>query len=447
MNIRTNLIVALIVAAGAGWTLAQESPTADVKGRVGDPVTDIVYIPLQSDGSVDSSDLFDSMSGEMHWIAGSVTAFTRSFGLQTKGYSALPPERIEALMMDYPGVFEFAKHPETGADSLAVDQAKLGKLMADKKSGIRKWLASSQGKTIANLTKVEETWKDAPRHPRRIVVVMAGLHGVESQAEVMAKAIHTETNLPTAVFSYANDAPIDESAGLLVLHMQEFHQQYPNSKIALVTHSMGGLVSRAALELQAGSGNARSSVTTRTGIDQLIQVFPPNHGSALAEYGPLLEGAEKVYRLMNRRDRESRVLFSSIVDGFNEATTDLQPDSRFLRRLNACKRNENVRYTVIVGNAGPLKLRFAGFLGAVWNEISANVNEPEQVNQRVRSILTAAELQAGKGDGVVSIESAMLEDVEDTIMLPANHLSWNQLETEVGKQILAEVTKRLAVAL
>ena len=449
-NLLLFVAFATLIGGQGRWAHCQATTADTSTGALEDSnlTEDTVYIPLKADGSVDSADLFDSMSGELHWIAGSVTAFTRSFGIQNRGFNTIPKDRIDAMMGDYPGAFSYTRHPQTGIDCLAVDQEALGKLLADKKSGIRKWLASSQGKTIANLTKVESTWTDAERNPRRIVVVMAGLHGVESQAETMAEAIHETSNLPTAVFAYANDAPIDESAGLLVMHLQDFHQQYPKSKITLVTHSMGGLVSRGAIELQGGAGNARSSVTARTGIDQLIQVFPPNHGSALAEYGPVLEGAEKAYRLLNRdRSRDSRVLFSSIVDGFNEATTDLQPNSRFLKRLNACERNPNVRYTVIVGSGGPLKLRFAGLLGSVWNQISANVDEPAQLDRRIRSILTSEELQSGKGDGVVSIDSAMLEGVDDVVVLPAHHLSWNQLDTDEGQNILSEVTQRLAVAL
>lgn len=406
----------------------------------------ITYVELHR-GGVDCAELFEAVSGELHWVAGSITAFTRTFGIETEGTRRLPADSVQDLVRRFPDIFAYRDHPVTGRASLAVDVEALAERLADKKSGLRRWLAGVQHQSLATMAKVSSTWSSEILAPPRIIVVMAGLHGVESSAESVAKELHRRTNLPAYVFRYPNDAPIDESAGLLVMHLQDVHRQYPNSKITLVTHSMGGLVSRAAIELQ-WTTTPSWSVIDRTGVDQLIQVCPPNHGSALAEYGPLLEGAEQVYRIVNRRaERGSRVLLSSITDGFNEAPGDLKPGSRFLTTLNRRSRNPRVQYTILAGNDGPMRNGLTTLISTVWDRLSASVNEPEELDRRIREVLTCAELQKGSGDGVVALESARLDGVTDWQVLEMHHLVWNELDTDAGKEMLSAVANRLGISL
>lgn len=408
-----------------------------------------VRIPILG-GSVDSKVLFDAISQDLHWVAGSITAFTKTFEIPSSGESRVEKKTLDDLVRRFPKAFRY-EGSATNPSMLIVDTESLANQLANQKSGLRRFLAGIQGTNLTSLDKVEGTWAaDEVASPPRVVVVLAGLHGTETSAAEMAKAIHRRTNLPMCVFRYPNDGPIAESAGMFVLRMERFHQEHPRSNVTLVTHSMGGLVARAALEMNpaVASGNlVQSPVEQRTGIDQLIQICPPNHGSALAEYGPLLEGAEQLYRIVNRGGRRDRVLFRSIVDGFNEATSDLEPTSAFLRKLNACARNKNVEYTILLGDAGPLRPAMSLLVSGIWDTIATSVEEPAELDRRIRQVVECKELQQGKGDGVVSVTSAQLPGVADQVQLSMHHLVWNELDTEAGKRLMNEVCSRLGISL
>jgi hypothetical protein len=211
---------------------------------------------------------------------------------------------------------------------------------------------------------------------------------------------------------------------------------------------MGGLVARGALELPnlALSGAAKPWAE-QVGVDQLIQVCPPNHGSALAEYGQLLEGVEVLYRLVDRSSEKSEsALLKMITDGFNEASDDLQPDSDYLQALNKVGRAAGVRYTILAGAAGPLNPLATTLMSEVWDRVSTFVDKPMGLDRRVRQIIECEELQQGKGDGVVSLTSASLEGVEDTQTIDMHHLTWIDLESEAGRRMLSAVAASLKTA-
>lgn len=416
--------------------------TAPPANQAGTNQSTEVALPLYR-GGVNSKALFDAISGEMHWIAGSVTAFTQIFGAEASGPGAfLPQESVDELVRTYPDSFSYRDDLNGKHQELIVNVKGVSKRMAEKKSALREFLAGAQGRKLATLEKVESTWGSSGSEAPRIVVVMAGLHGVDSSAEDVALQLHERTNLPMAVFSYPNDGPILDSSKLLTQHLKEFRRQHARSQLTLVTHSMGGLVSRGALELQPHTA-------TQTGVDQLIQICPPNYGSALAEYGPLLEGAEQAYRLVSRRrsGRRDRVLFQAIVDGFNEASADLNPKSEFLTTLNSKPRNPNVRYSILAGNDAPLRGTMSNLVSSIWSRVAESINEPAELNRRIRNVLGCEELQKGKGDGVVKISSARLPDVDDFEVMPMHHLVWSELDTSEGKKMLDAVASRLGISL
>lgn len=414
-----------------------------VRGQSAAPLArvpqNVTLVPMQA-GTVHCSRLFDAVADELHWVAGSITAFTRALGVDSLGSQRLTADQVDELVTQFPEVFSYQPEPATDLPCLAIDVERLSSMLGDKKSKLRQWLARLQKRPLASLSKVTDTWPMETKQPPRIVVVMSGLHGIESTAKSMALQLHRETNLPTCTFSYPNDAPIFESAGLLVVRLQDLRLQYPNSKITLVAHSMGGLVSRAALEME--------DIPAPIGVDQLIQICPPNHGSALAQYGPLLEGAEQVYRIFHRgRDGASRRLFSAIVDGFNEASQDLDPQSRFLSQLNGRPRNVSVRYCILAGNAGPLRGTLTSLISTVWDQIALSVDQPPELDRRIRDILTCDELQNGRGDGVVSLQSAKLVGVDDFRVLEMHHLVWNELDSAAGQKVIQEIVGRLGISL
>ncbi len=426
----------------SGITQAQVPPST------GEKTTPAVILPMDESG-VDAGLLFQSVADELHWVTGSVAGFARAFGVEATG-NRLTKEQVDTLVQKYPSVFKYERDTATNRQNLVVETSELAKMLADKKSNFRRWLATVDGEQLSELSKVVATWDAGNTAPPRIVIVTPGLHSPVKSAEDMALVLHKRTNLPMCVFRYPNDGPIAESSQWLIAELVKLHSQYPTSKLTIISHSMGGLVARGAIELaRLDDSNSRGSVATRVGLDQLIQICPPNHGSGLSDYGPLLEAFEGLYNLTQRREdgRRNRVLVKMIADGFNEASADLNPKSEILAALNQGSRAAGVRYTILAGDAGPLKPGMTSLLGNVWDRVASAVDGPPGVDARVRDVLNCTELQRGKGDGVVSVESARLADVEDFQLFEMHHLTWADFDSEVGKSLVDAVVARLGISL
>ncbi len=434
---------------------ATDKPTPSKRDSAPAQPNKVVVLPIDGRG-VDSGLLFQSVANELHWVSGSVAGFARVFGIEATG-THITSEQLDTLVQNFPTVFSYHASSSTQkADSrtneLAVDTAALSAMLAEKKSGLRRWLAGLDGQALSEMTLIAETWPSdrSARAPARIVIVTPGLHSPTGSAVELGKELHRRTHFPICVFRYPNDGPIAESAQWLIEELQELHRQYPTSHLTLVTHSMGGLVARGAIELsRLDDDNARSSLAARVQLDQLIQICPPNHGSALGEYGPLLEGFEQLYNLTHRREDGSRerVLVKMITDGFNEASAELNPDSDLLKELNGRERDASVRYTILAGDAGPLKPAMTGLLGGAWERLASAIQGPKEVDTRVRDLLACHELQQGLGDGVVSVDSAQLAGVDDFVLLPMHHLSWALLDTPAGQAMVDAIVARLGVSL
>jgi pimeloyl-ACP methyl ester carboxylesterase len=206
---------------------------------------------------------------------------------------------------------------------------------------------------------------------RRLVFV----HGLDSSPATwnpLINALGKERDSETAfhTFSYRNDQPISTSAREFAAALDQLLAGEIPCICHIIAHSMGGLVTRAALPL----------LKART-FDQVTSIdfiATPHAGSMLA------------------RDRYVAELVSAAAspvaaaflwqDGVGEAALDLVPDSSFLRELNdprglAASRISQVSYRNHHGTKSLLP----------W---SARLPLPD-------------ELRDGRGDGAVSISSAI----------------------------------------
>ena len=407
--------------------------TAAVKNREPAKPAEGLVFPIEQ-GSIDGQEFFAGVVGRMHWtteVAAKVLQQTTAGDGVPEG--RLPLAYLEALSVLAPHIF-YVEPSRTGVGggSFHVDLAAMEKEWTRQKVSLRQWLAEAEAKPLFELC--GEVGFEQPEAVLRVVVVLAGLHADEQMAIDFAHALHAKTGIPACAFRYPNDAPIRESAEYLSLTLAKMARDFPRRKVYLVTHSMGGLVARAALERPE-----EASVPTH--VERLIQLCPPNHGTLMAEYGPLLEGFEHLDRLFHRQRTQS--LFATIADGFNEAPGDLKPRSAFLEELNAAPRHPQVRYAILAGDAGfvdPSLLTLGGQLLEAWLKPASSAGP---VERRMREVMQSPELQRGSGDGVVALTSAKLEGVEDFEILPIDHLDWMFLESRDGQRVLHEVAERL----
>ena len=177
----------------------------------------------------------------------------------------------------------------------------------------------------------------------------------------------------------------------------------------MVCHSMGGLVSRDAMTREefAGAGIV---------VERYVTIGTPHGGSPWARMQAVSEMREQVQRWIESDDLNPKRLLGFARDGVGQAGVDLLPGSDFLKELNSRSMPDGVVTTCIVGRmtkeqGDGIGLAVANsmlidLLGA--SEASAIADELEKLSKEL-------------GDGVVPMSSAVLDGVEDVVILQANH--------------------------
>jgi len=271
-----------------------------------------------------------------------------------------------------------------------------------------------------------------PQKP--LVILIHGLDGDCACCQDLAKLLR-EDNFQTAMFSYAAERPLKESAGLFTASMRDLHKQYPGLPISIVTESMGGLIARRYVEGSDYSG----------GVARLILIAPPNAGSGWTDLALVLKLGVNASRWWHDPQWSPAWM---ITEGIGQSARDLQPDSEFLAELNSFPRRDGIRYTIIAGER-PLQYRFeARALGWSDNLITDGAARWwgfHQVKSAIESKKQSLLTRVGDSDGPVSLASAHLAGVDDFVAIPADHIalyqsvdgqkaaSWPTIENRLSK--------------
>ena len=279
--------------------------------------------------------------------------------------------------------------------------------------------------------------KLAKPHREPLVVLVHGYNSRPEKLTDLAEKLRQskgdfEKDRIVLLFRYPNDGPAQESAKLLSKELTRLRTAHPETEVAIVAHSMGGLITRAAIEdPKLDPGNVR----------QLVMVATPNQGSHLA----YLPGGFDLLEHLVKRDPDAGRFTASWQDGLNEARGDLRPDSKFLRTLNARKRNANVRYSLILGNDAALSESSVARLTSLLKQAQEKSKTLRLASPRLDPILTdPAEFTDGEGDGVVAVKRGRLDGVEDTIVLPFRHNAiTGKLNSEAELKLLRAIEERL----
>jgi len=182
-----------------------------------------------------------------------------------------------------------------------------------------------------------------------------------------------EQGYKVLIMTYPNDQPIHESSSFFLNQMASyFHGE--NQIVSIVAHSMGGLVSRDMLTNPLFSYYKKVESGSVPRVASLIMVGTPNHGSEFVRLRIFTEIRDQLHHLF----QEETHWLNCILDGAGEAGIELLPGSLFLTRLNSRPPPDNLKMEVIAGSLIP------------WS----------------RTI----------GDGLVSVDSAILEGIPLTIV-------------------------------
>ncbi len=244
-----------------------------------------------------------------------------------------------------------------------------------------------------------------------LVLVVHGFQSSSARFEPLAAALRA-SGLMAGTYSYPDDQPIASSAELLSRDLKNLASSHPQRQIALLAHSMGGLVARMVIEdPRLDPGN----------VYRLIMVATPNQGSLLARFAFGLEILEQV---MPDAERTGMARFyAAIEDGLSEAAVDLQPDSVFLRQLNSRARNPKVQYTIFLGTGGYFTRRQVDQLRARLATAKSKSDVLGLVAPRIDETLADLdEVIRGLGDGVVAVKRGKLAGVDDVVVREFTHL-------------------------
>jgi hypothetical protein len=286
--------------------------------------------------------------------------------------------------------------------------------------------------TKYGITLDDATSKAAADRP--FVIVIHGYNSCPQRMAAFSTLVRT-AGYPCGTFGYPNDQSVAASAGLLSSELTQLKRQYPNRRIVLLTHSMGGLVARETVENPAiDPGN----------VSQLIMISPPSQGTSWAYIA--CSGDFFEYGTNNENCFLDRV-YCSLEDGFGEARYDLQPNSAFLKALNERPRNKNVKYSIFLGTGTKFSRAKLEHAHQVLDKCCEENRFLSVIKPALDSVLCDMEDAVQEGDGVVSIARGKLDGVDDITVLGFDH--WNVIRDPQPEPVAAlhcEILSRLGKA-
>jgi pimeloyl-ACP methyl ester carboxylesterase len=229
------------------------------------------------------------------------------------------------------------------------------------------------------------------------------IHGLDEPGSIWDDLVPALQAAGHAVWElrYPNDQGIDRSAEFLAAHWSELAPERP---VAIIGHSMGGLVARDFVSRLWRAG------MPGPGVAGVILVGTPNGGSAWARLRVWLELRDHFPNSAGRRFS----LFAALRDGAGEAKIDLRPDSDFLRALNARPWPEGVPILAIAGRLVAPPADLADGLAAAAAETGSAA---------LARALSGWWLTVGEdlGDGIVSLTSAGVPGGPPPLVVEASH--------------------------
>ncbi|MCL5024301.1 MAG: alpha/beta fold hydrolase [Nitrospirae bacterium] len=223
------------------------------------------------------------------------------------------------------------------------------------------------------------------------------------------------------VIAWSQKRPAAETAAA-VSELKEILSKYEEqcrSGVILVGHSRGGLVGRA--HLAGGDRKIRALVTLAT----------PHRGSRMAQWAehmrPLIA---LINPLLPDSEKGTAAYAAKRVLGFlsSRAVRELLPDSRFFASLHDAPR-KGVHYLSFGGNDPTLFSIYRKVIERVQREgrelliVKARkvFSFPDILEKIVPESLFPDEMKHGRGDGLVSVESARLPWADEHCDIGVNH--------------------------
>jgi pimeloyl-ACP methyl ester carboxylesterase len=324
-------------------------------------------------------------------------------------------------------------------EPVPVPSAEIGAAAKELSSSLRQVISGDEGGSIGTFI-LHDHWNDPNARLNSVILVPGLLAGRDSLSRIRQEL--SERGIATATYRYANQLAVPPVASKLAELLKELQQEQPDRSIYLIAHSLGGIVARAAIESE--SERPRN-------VKRLIMISPPNHGTALAAIDSS-EFTQLVAPL--RGDRVDLGFVDDAIDGFvGEARESLQPGSALLKSMNSRPRAVGVRYTILAGTGGPIEKEWLELPLMITDLLLGELTENDRAEQPnplapLKSLIETDEWLSGRGDGVVSTQSARLDGVDDMITLPFAHNDFGAERLEPKRrnavdQAMDQIVRRL----
>ncbi|MGV6815068.1 MAG: esterase/lipase family protein [Phycisphaerales bacterium] len=258
----------------------------------------------------------------------------------------------------------------------------------------------------------------------RVVLLVHGLDEPGGIWDDLAPEL-SEAGFVVVRFEYLNDQAIGLSGDALGDALDNL-QAVGVRRMDLVCHSMGGLVARDALTRE---GFEQGDGVDGLRVGRLITVGTPHGGSPWARLRAVAEMREQVQRFVEADEMDPMQLLGFVRDGVGKAGEDLMPGSAFLTDLDGRRLDDSIQVTCLVGRVvEPEAVQWGAMVGGgVLGEL---------IGKREVSVIETEldELNRGLGDGVVPMSSAVLDGVDDVVILGANHRGMVR-RVEIGEAV------------
>ena len=256
-----------------------------------------------------------------------------------------------------------------------------------------------------------ETVESRQKGPCAVILI----HGLDDPGKVwmsLAPALD-QKGFDVWIMTYPNDQHIKVSAEYFFEQIK-LNTALKGKKLAIVGHSMGGLVTREMLTSPEIQYINYVTENTFPQVLQVIMVGTPNHGSNMARFRVFAELREQ-FALVLKGEYH---WISPFIDGTGEAGDDLLPDSEFLLALNSRKHPDDVEMTVI---AGVMNQKQRENAKQTITDLTSGLSKKHK--ESIKKMISETDAIINQvGDGMVPLSSAKLDGVP-TEIVSGTHLS------------------------
>ena len=240
---------------------------------------------------------------------------------------------------------------------------------------------------------------------RHTVAVIHGLESSPAQFTGLAYGLRKQ-GVQVLLFDYPNDGPIALAGDRLSQDLKHLATKYPDLRLVIVGHSMGGLVARYCVEMPGKNPGC---------ITDLIMLGTPNRGSRMAIAQPWLEDISCLFLHLPGK-------WTTINDGQGQAAEDLLPGSAFLTQLNGQRKPTGIHYHSAIGIRGVFTAAKQAQVVAEVDELMIRRGVAPDKRKGILKFLRSEELCHGKGDSAVTRTSATFSSATSQKEFDLTHL-------------------------